>query len=481
MDARPRLTNSHRILRAALIVFVVSLVARGLCIWQAQHTPISDAKHYDYRARHILEHGAMPEGAYRTPGYPYVLAGLRAIAGDDWRAAAVMHALLGALSSALLVLLASMFLDVRGAVVAGALHAIAPPALTLIPQTLTEHLALPLTLGGLLLLACADRARAKRALWMVAGSGACFGAMLLVRPAGLFMLPALALLLARNLRTRRWTPKALGLFLAVTGLVVAPWLVRNYHQGLGLMLSSVGGSNLLIGNNDNAVSDGSMDVGVDWELLSERLGEAEADDWARERAIEWIEAHPGRYLQLSGVRLLGLVGTKPSGYSVTSLAHWTLSPRAFDAYQQRKLAPKKYRKKYRRVVRDAKVWAHAVLAWWYTILCPFILVGSVLASLRFRRFAWVLLPALAYVAALALTFSQPRFRELSDPLLFVFVGALLTDLVFGTKHLGDALSRRVKLALTLVLTALCVLLQIYGVFDDWSELEPMATSKEAAP
>src|SRR5690606_31602165 len=82
----------RRNLLAALVVFLVSFGIRAWFVGSTQHHPISDARHYERRAQHILEHGAMPDGAYRTPAYPYFLASIVKVAGPGWRAPAMANA-----------------------------------------------------------------------------------------------------------------------------------------------------------------------------------------------------------------------------------------------------------------------------------------------------------------------------------------------------------------------------------------------------
>lgn len=462
----------RRNLLAALVVFVVSLGFRGWFVGSTQHHPISDARHYERRAHHILQHGAMPDGAYRTPAYPYLLASILKVAGPGWRAPAIANAVMGALSSALLVLLAGLFLSARTAIVAGLLHALSPPAVALVPQTLTEHPALLLTLLTLLCLACADGARGRRVWLLTVAGGVCFGLLLLTRPSGLLLLPALLVLLVRNLRKRAWTPKVALTFAAVSALVVAPWLYRNQRQGLGLMLSSVAGHNLYIGNSEGAVSDGSR---VTEPRLSELLamyGEAGADRWARNQALGWIAEHPVRYLQLCGVRALGLLATKPSHYTMLAFAHWKISPEGLRAYERRKAKPKAYRP-YRKEYADAQRWAAGVLRWWYAFVSPLMVLGAALAIPHWRRYALVLMPLGAYVAGLTLTFSQPRFRELSDPLFCIFVALLVSDLVFGTQRLGKRPPRRVKAILAALAVVGCVAIEAAGLWSPLYTLQPL--------
>lgn len=467
------LTRLSPVARAALLIFVISFGIRLVCVQQAQYVPISDARHYERRADIILSTGSMPPTAVRTPGYPYLLAGVKYAFGNGWRAIAVSNCLLGALASALLVLLAASCVGVRAAVLAGSLHAIALPALALIPQPLSENLAVPLLLAGLFCLAWADSLAGRRRLLVMAASGLFYGLLLLTRPAGLFLLPPWLLLAMYSLKNRTWRLPAGGVFVAVTAMVVAPWLARNYQLGLGpFMLSSVGGSNLYIGNNDDAVSDGSMKVDIDWDELTRRIGEAEADRYGRNRALEWIAGHPVRYLQLSGVRGLGLLATKPSTYTTRSFAHWYMAPEAFEVYKKPGRRSKKFRR-WRKHYLKRQSQAYSAVAWWYALLAPFILIGSALSLPRWKHYAVVLLPAAIYIAALTFSFSQPRFRELSDPLLFVFAAALVSDILFKTEELGARPKRRTKAILVSIGLLAMIALQGTGTIKSWYKLDPM--------
>lgn len=465
--------SSHKLRNVVLLIFLVSLTVRVACVWQAKHTPISDAKHYARRAQHVLEHGGMPESAYRTPAYPYFLAGLYKYVGTDWRVPAAMNAILGALASALLVLLAATCVDVRAAALAGLLHALSPPTLALIPQTLTEHLAVPLTIGGLLLLALTDKNTGWRALLCVASSALVYGLLLLTRPAGLYLFPAWLLLVLYSPRRRMWRPSAIVTFIVVTGFVLAPWLMRNYRLGMGpFMLSSAGGINLYIGNNDDAVSDGSMKVDVSWPELGKELGEAGTDRWARKRACEWMREHPLRYIDLCRVRALGLLGAKASGYAVISFSHWFMAPEAFEAYVKRRAKPAlatTWRDQYARLQARTR----GLIEWYYALLSPLILVGLCLAVLQWRRFAVIVLPTGLYLLLLSLTFSQPRFRELSDPFLFILAAALVIDILCGTRQMGARPRRAAKCVLVVIGLVVAIVMQVSGISADWYVLSPL--------
>jgi hypothetical protein len=56
------------------------------------------------------------------------------------------------------------------------------------------------------------------------------------------------------------------------------------------------------------------------------------------------------------------------------------------------------------------------------------LAGVIFSLWRWRTYAVAVLPAASYLLGLSLTYTEVRFRELSDPLLFVPLGGLLAML-----------------------------------------------------
>ncbi len=92
---------------------------------------------------------------------------------------------------------------------------------------------------------------------------------------------------------------------------------------------------------------------------------------------------------------------------------------------------------------------------------------------RWRTYAIVVLPALCYLGGLSLVFAEARFRQLSDPLLFVPFAGLLSDLLFGSTELGTRPSRGLKLAAAAVVVVASVVLHGSGLARAWYILPPM--------
>lgn len=174
-------------LKIAGVVFVVALALRVLWAAFAQVTPISDFASYEALARQWLATGEFRDGlglAYRTPGYPALLAGVFGLCDASLQAVALVQAVLGALTAALVALLALTVVSPRTSLIAGLLQALSPTAIIYVPILASENLATFLTL---ITIACLAGWQARTAvglrsiLWLL-GGGTAAGLTLLTRP-----------------------------------------------------------------------------------------------------------------------------------------------------------------------------------------------------------------------------------------------------------------------------------------------------------
>ena len=158
------------------------------------------------------------------------------------------------------------------------------------------------------------RARPGSVAWF-AGAGGLLGAAALTRSLALpvaLLLGIWVLLLPGRGALRPWALRG-AVLLAAMALVIAPWTLRNVReQGAFVLIDTVGGLNLLIGNNDYS-----------WGLYDERFADtpgyrrafvegttpAEIDAIMREEAVRWIGEHPGRFVVLTVARLGMALGT----------------------------------------------------------------------------------------------------------------------------------------------------------------------------
>jgi 4-amino-4-deoxy-L-arabinose transferase-like glycosyltransferase len=335
--------------RWPLVILGVALALRVAQIAATPDwAPVSDPADY---VRHALSiaHGngmadnVLPGGgpsALRPPAYPYFLGGVFAASGDSFSAGRLAAALLGVLSVALVGVIAQLLWTRRVALTAMAIAAVYPPLVLLSGTLLSESLGLPLVLGLVaLVLGFRDRARPR---WVAPAAGLLLGLALLDRPAFVvFAVPLVAGL---------WRPwRAPLLALAVAGLVVVPWTIRNAIEFDAFVPISTQ-SGFLVAGTYNSVSDHdpvnpganrpvTFDPALRATALDPRLGENEVNKKLGTAARRYAKDHPGyvpRVLWWNSLRLLGLARPLPTaeatyqfqgigrGYAKLALFAWYL-------------------------------------------------------------------------------------------------------------------------------------------------------------
>jgi 4-amino-4-deoxy-L-arabinose transferase-like glycosyltransferase len=449
------------LLRYALAAGALSLGLRLAWALHAHVTPIADFASYDAIAWRWLATGHYGSSAHRTPGYPAFLAAVYAGAGHSWGAAGLAQAVLGGLTSSLVVLLAAYVVSLRGALVAGLLHAFSPTAVAYVPVLASENLAAPLVVGALLCLAASRHNRATR-WWALVASGFLLGLHLLVRPAGVYFVPGFLLVAAFMHKGRGASVLAPVLLVSVLVLTLAPWLVRNHLIGLGATtLATAGGMDLWMGNNELAQSGGDCPEARDALVLT-GLGERDRDAAYRSAAVTWMRRHPRRYLSLCVRRASRLLGTEADAWAAKYLTPSRQNDLAmaavYRAYDSGASASPELEGRGRAVQKRNLI----LLTGWRIIVAPLALFALVLSLIHWRRYGLVAAPSLSYLLGLSLTFAKPRFRELSDPLLFIPLAALLCDMLVGTAELGVRPSRRVKAAVGAALVVVVGVVKVLG-------------------
>ncbi len=470
---RPALT------RAFVWVFIGSLAVRLLWAAHAQITPISDAYSYDRMALHWVETGEFrsrildieyrvglrqaPDAApayiaYRTPGYIAFLAAIYATCGHNWTAVAAAQAVLGALTSALLVLLAGRTVSRRVGITAGVLHALWPTAVVYVPMLAADNLAVFLVVAGLGALVAAQQARGRTQQWLLAMlSGLAGGAALLTRPVSLFFVPAWLLLALYDPLRRERKARVLACCAGAMILTVAPWLWRNHALGYGwTTISTQGGYALWWGNNWRSTDGGNPPPPR--EPNHHKLGELEQYQLYKQKARQWIRANPGRYLALSLVRLARHVGTSPDVFA----AKYFFPTPENDELVCAGYWPKQYPASVVEAGRQLELRNRRWHQYARVVAAPLMLLAVALALARPRQFAYVLAPLACYVGGLSLTVVAGRYRLMSDPLFLVPLAALVCDLLFGSHDLGRWGGRGVKLALVVLAVGGSVALFVTG-------------------
>ena len=229
----------------ALLLGVVALLVRLPLIF-ADHaiTPGGDSAGYVEIARSLADGDGFGE-AYRTPGYPVILAALDQLPGRLEDAVVVFQLLCGVALVASVVLIAWRYLGRPTALVAGGMLALTPAGPYLEYAILSDFIfsvvlfAVAVVLGRVLL----DTPPRLRGLIAV---GALCAVAAYMRPSGQFLV--LAPLLATPLvtKSRRETVRATLVIGATFAVLVAPWIVRNAIEFDTPSMSAVSGDTLFV-------------------------------------------------------------------------------------------------------------------------------------------------------------------------------------------------------------------------------------------
>jgi len=314
------------------IIFLVALAYRLLYLWTVRDDPlmtrvdfVPDASIYHAWALNIIN-GVKTTGVYYIgPAYGYFLALVYKTFGVHLYAAIITQLVLGALSAAFVYALSRRLFGRGAAAVAGLLWAFYLPAAFFDTQILPASLTIFFVTLSLWLLTVA-LAGGRRWAAAALGAGAAFGLATLARPNLLLFIPALALWPA----SRRKAPwRTLILFAAPVILAVAVATVRNKVVADDwVIVSSQGGINFFIGNNDAAtgafmpppgtfprpedMNDTQMRAAAE-AALGRPLEASAASRWWLARGLRYVAANAGDAALLYGRK----VSLLTNNYEVT--------------------------------------------------------------------------------------------------------------------------------------------------------------------
>ncbi|MBI5245170.1 MAG: glycosyltransferase family 39 protein [Elusimicrobia bacterium] len=266
---------------------------------------VPDYDRYHRLAISLLQHGSLLDDdgamtAMREPGYPFVLAGLYAVAGPRYWAVCLLHAVLGALTALLVFKLGLRVFGPFTAWLAAAMAAFHPQLLyySALPRRETFQALLLAASAWALLDACEKpgRGRVLLAAFLWALNPLTNSAFL---PAGLGAAAALVLIgRRRGLRTAG----AAALFLAVFMGLYALWPLRNFGVFHRFIPGITGGGNhIYIGlavPDDIAGTPEEQKIILSDPVIIEagRLAEDQKDAVFYRGAAQWIRAHPALFV-----------------------------------------------------------------------------------------------------------------------------------------------------------------------------------------
>jgi hypothetical protein len=397
------------------LLLFVALFVRVSTVIALDIQPVSDYAGYRNMAINLLAGKGLSDGsnlAFLSAGYPlFVLAPIFYIFGDSLLSAQLMNAILGTLSTALVYLIArDAGAGKVGRLMAVGLFSLYLPSWIYAEYLAKENLMTPLMLGVVFL---SIKSLHQPSVSIYIAIGGLFGILAITGNAGLAILSMVfgALILSRvSFRSAIVNMAVIGIS---AGLIVSPWLFRNYQVIGSPVLNSNAGFNLYIGNNPAAngyfVSIVDTPRGATWHQLRAQ-GEMEASVTLKVEALDWIKRNPDQFAMLA-VKKAGIFWLPPVHQGQGSQS------------------------KFEKITR---------LAWLIQYLLVFCLaVFSIfIKKLRTNETCLVWLAILGYASVHMVFYVIFRYREPIMPLLVVLAGMSIEHLsrMMAWKRVKDCLN-----------------------------------------
>lgn len=377
-------------------------------------TPTADGRAYiDWSQRIVAGDWLGGEVFYQAPLYPYFLALVQLLVGQDLWWVRLTQAAVGAASCGLIFLAGRAFFSRAVGAAAGIMLAVYPPAIFF--DGLIQKAGVGL-FWMTLMLWLTGRAQQRPTVARWACMGAVLGLLCLTRENALLLLPVLVLWLVLRFRDRRAAQRARWVAGFAGGLaaVLLPIGIRNLAVGGEFTLTtSQAGSNFYIGNNPDAYGiyvplkrgrgDASRErddaLALAEDALGRELSPGQVSRYWFGRSWEFIRGQPGAWLTLLARKFMFTL----NAYEI---------PDSQDQYFYAIFCP---------LIRRLGWVGH------FGVLFPLGAAGLVLTWPR-RRDAWVLYAALAtIIVGVAAFFVFARYRFPLVPLLAIFAAAALVE------------------------------------------------------
>ena len=338
--------------RWMFIIFAIALVVRLAIVMEIKPDPrdgrYDDTVWYDSTARHLAAGDGYvydptvwlaPDGSriypdendlYPTalwpPGYPLTLAAIYKLTDDSVAAGRFANAVFGALTAALVFLIARRLFTLTPAVLAGFALALMPShalfSAVLLSETYFGFLL------ALILAICVYfvYGRERPNLFVIGGLGVLVAATGNVR--GEFIGYGLVLGLLMLLQWRRRAIVPLACFAVGALLIVTPWTLRN-HSSMGEWIVGTTGAGRVMYQGHNEDTDGGPSLAAFWKLeepyrdLDPMEKELEANRDGMSKAWDYAKSNKLKELELVGRRMHLLFRTDESAITwINSNKEW---------------------------------------------------------------------------------------------------------------------------------------------------------------
>lgn len=432
-------TSHLRAIAPYLLVFVLALAIRLLYLLEMRDTLLfevilGDGRSYDQWARRIAGGEWFGDRVFfQAPFYPYFLAVLYRLFGDDLTVVRVAQCVLGSFSCVFIALAGRSFFSKPVGLAAGVLLALYSPAIFF--DGLMQKASLSLFFTSMVIFLLAQLMHRMR--WSVLlFIGMVLGCYALTRENALILIPLIVGWLLVHQPSESWARRGAyaAVFASGVAIVLLPVGFRNEHVGGKFLLTtSQLGINLYLGNNINA--DGR------YHPLRARQGSYE---YEQTDTIEIAESALGRSLTPSEVsgywvkRTTTYIGENPGHWLRLMARKWFMVWNAREEVDTDSIEAN----------ADQSVLLRALYAMLhFGVLCPLAAVGVWATRSHWRRL-WILYAtAFLMAAGMAVFLIYARYRFPLVAVVVLFASAGLHELLRSLRmRQVNALSMAVAIA-----------------------------------
>jgi len=347
--------------------------------------------------------GKNPE--YRAPLYPLFLATVFKFTGNNIFFVQLFQSLFGVITCLLVYGVGRRLFNEEAGLLAAILACVYPFLVYISSILVTEQLFVLFLLLSIYLLI---RGREHLRYVFIIAAGISLGLGALTRPSMLAVVPFCGLyLFFRPGCNKGRCLAAVALLFVSTLLTISPWTIRNYiKHGEFILISTAGGENFWLGNNDMAKGNDSTAqlAGLPEEILSQ-LSESSSPKTVEKvywrAGIDWVIKNPERFLRLYIEKLVNF---------------WRITPDHITNIYRQKLI---------------RYGCAAILVPLYL----FSIMGIVYNCHRYRDHMILYFTLLSFPLGLSLFVTSFRFRIPLDPILLLFTASFICRILSKERKL----------------------------------------------
>lgn len=288
-----------------LVIFLAALLLRILYVFTLDNTHIGlwDDEGWEI-AKNLSEGKGYTMGyhinglfSFRPPVFPLFLYSIFVVFGQSIPIVRIFLAVFGAILSLVIFFLGKKLFEPRIGVIAMIISAFYPVFIYWSGYIGPETLAILCLALAILFLIQIENSTIYYAIL----TGICIGIFSLTRSVGYGLLPLFLIWLLTTFRKKKQALIAGCIILVTVGLVVSPWVIRNYRIHHRFILASTeGGITFYSANNPNVLTRGRGDFYVPDGAAQEaaNLSEVDGDRYFYKKGLDFIRTHPKVYLRL---------------------------------------------------------------------------------------------------------------------------------------------------------------------------------------